>query len=242
MGVSDRARRLRWPLARRRRRIWSAPGRAHIEIRVPPDHEAMAHAVASALSRIEGVHWAALIPDLAHVVVSFEEGEVDLGALVDVVEDLEHAHGVSGDGFGEDRPHHPGDTAPMVREAVALAADGAAVGLALAGRLTRMARLPVEVAALIPLVQSQPRVRRLLEAVTGPTVADVGLAVANAALQGFAQGPVGLVVDGVVRGSRLGELAAGRDVWRAREPELITPTRIGVRALPSPPPAADRAW
>src|SRR5438128_6384786 len=236
MCVTDRVRGLRWPLSRRRRRIWSAPGRAHIEIRVPGASEAMAHAVANELSRVEGVHWAALIPDLARVVVKFEEGQVDLGGLVEIVEALEHEHGVGVDSFGDDRPRHPGDTAPVVRDAVALAADGAAVGLALAGRLTQMARLPVEVASLIPLVQSQPRVRRLVDAVTGATVADVGLAVVNAALHGFAQGPLGLVVDGVVRGSRLAELAAGRDVWEAREPELITPTRVSVRAPVSPAP------
>src|ERR1700730_15502479 len=120
MGVTDRLPVPRWPFAPRRRRVWSSPGRAHIEIRVPLESEAMAHAVERALTRIEGVYWAALIPDLARVVVSFEEGEVDLGALTEVVEDLEQDHGVSGDPFGDDRAHHPGDTAPFVREAVAL--------------------------------------------------------------------------------------------------------------------------
>jgi cation-transporting ATPase I len=225
VGVSLPLPGLGWPLVRRRRHVWSSAGRAHVEIRVPDDHEPIAAAISKRLGEVRGVHWAALVPALARVVISFDEDEVDLDALVEVIDALERDHGVADRSFDTSRAH-PGDTAPLVREALALAADGVAVGLAVAGKLGRLAHLPVEAAAAIPLVQSQPRLRNALEAAIGRTPAGVGLSIANAALQGFAQGPLGLVVDAALRASRLAELTAIHDIWRVREPELLSPGRI----------------
>ncbi len=66
--------------------------------------------------------------------------------------------------------------------------------------------LPEEAAVLVSVAESQPRIRRLVESALGPSTADIGLALANAVLQGLGQGTLGLVVDLAHRGQG----AAGR--------------------------------
>src|SRR6478735_12770978 len=80
---------------RRRRRSWSGHGRAHVEVR--GIHEqgraGVARHLERELARVEGVHWAAVNQITARVVVAFDEDQVDLPDILDVVEAVEEAHG-----------------------------------------------------------------------------------------------------------------------------------------------------
>jgi cation-transporting P-type ATPase I len=201
------------------RRVWRGASSAHVEVRGIQRHDAgrLIAAVEDGLTRHPAVRAARVLPMVGRVAIELEDGSVDTSALVELVEEIEREHGVAGEGFPADRPDQPGDREPFGRELAALVADGLGLGVALAGRAARLAHLPVELAGLVPLVQSQPRLRHRLEALVGRQVADVSMAVANAATSALAQGPLGLVADAGHRVLRLREIDGANRVWRERE-------------------------
>ncbi|MCU1453545.1 MAG: family hydrolase, partial [Acidimicrobiales bacterium] len=207
---------------RHRRHTWRSDGRAHIEVRGvhrPDDAgRALAAETEAALRDVEGVRSAAVNGVTGRVVVAHDE-DTPFEELVGTVEDVERRHGV----FDEPlrvAPDHPADTEPIWREVGALAVDGASLGVAVAGRVLRLARLPVETAAMVSLAQAEPHVRRAATQILGPTSAHVALATINAVTHGFAQGPVGLVVDATVRASIVAEHLARRSLWHRVEATL----------------------
>jgi cation-transporting P-type ATPase I len=242
MGVADRLRALVGSPSRRGRASITA-GRASVEVRGldGPDAAAVAAEVEAKLRSVPGVVWASALPTLARVVVGLEEGQqVDLGTLVDAVEDAESSTGVTDRPLPR-RPDHPADLEPLVREGIAAVADAAAIGMALAGRLAHLPRLPMEVAGVVPVVQSQPRLHGAAEALIGSVPTDAALAVANALVQGLAQGPLGVAVDMGQRLALLGELAARRSLWETwarglTSPPATTQPVAGIGARPRPPP------
>lgn len=204
------------------RRLWVGHGRAHIEVRGlhRPGTEAVARHLEAELVRLRGVHWAEVNAVVGRVVVDFEGGEMDVEDLVDVVEGVEELHDLHEERFPHDRPEHPADVEPQRRQLMAVGADLAGLGLSVFGRVLRTSPLSAEVASLLALADSTPRVRQRLESGLGRATADLTLALGNAITQGLAQGPLGLLVDASHRLSLASEIAARRRVWHEREPEL----------------------
>ena len=237
------------PSRRTTRRSWVGSGRAHIEVRGldHPRSQAVARGLEAELSRLEGVEWAEAIQAVRRVVVAFDQDRLDLAELVATVEGVEEQHRLDAERFPE-RPEHPADIEPQHRLAVALVGDLAGVGVSVGGHLLRAARLPTELAALIPLMENIPQVRRTIDAWLGQSAAEVGLALANALAQGVARGPLGLVVDAAHRVSLLAEARAARQVWTEREPVLAgqpsrrrrAPVVVRPREVPVPPGPVER--
>jgi cation-transporting P-type ATPase I len=217
------------------RRVWRNATTAHIEVRGIHRSDAgrLVHAVEGGLASQPGVAIARAFPLVGRVVIQLEDGSVDTSALVEVVEAIERAHGIATEGFPADRPDHPGDREPMGRELAALVADGLGLGVAVLGRAARLAQLPIELAALVPLVQAQPRLTHRLEALVGRPVVDVSFAFANAAAAALSQGPLGLVADAGHRALRLREIDGANRVWREREPALSADLADAPPAVPS---------
>jgi cation-transporting ATPase I len=209
-------------LARKERRTWVGHGRAHIEVRGAhrSETEAYARHIEDELHAVEGVHWAEVNAVLGRVVVAFDGDQLELDDLIDVVEGVEEAHDMHHEAFPEEQPEHPGDVEPLHRQMFSLAADAAGLGLTAFGLSARRAALPAELASVLSLVDSTPRLRALLEERVGEATADLLLAASNAIGQGLAQGPLGLLVDAAHRLALIGDISARRDVWHAREPEL----------------------
>ncbi|MHB1719192.1 MAG: HAD-IC family P-type ATPase [Acidimicrobiales bacterium] len=207
---------------RRHRRSWVGNGRAHIEVRAARRQglDAFARHVEGALSRVEGVQWAEVNAVTGRVVVAFDPSSADLDDLVEVVEGVEEAHGLHQERFSHDRPEHPGDIEPLRRNAIALGADVAGLGVSVFGQILGATPLPSEIASLVALAESEPRVRRLLDAHIGHAATDLGLGLANALTQALSQGPLGLAVDMAHRANRIGELRSYQVLWSKREPEL----------------------
>ena len=218
---------------RQHRRTWVSNGRAQIEVK--GIHEAgkepVARHVESALHAIKGVQWAQVNAVVGRVMVVFDPDEASIDDLVDVVEGVEEAHDLSGEGFPHERPEHPGDSEPISRNAFALGADVVGLGVGIVGQLMRLAPFPSEVALLTAMAENQPRVRRFLEGHFGHTVTDLGLGVTSALAQGLVQGPLGLVVDMANRVNVLGELQARRELWQKREADLNNQVRRAPRAV-----------
>ena len=208
---------------RTRRRVWAREGRAYIELR---GHAAartkagaeLRAAAAAALRRLKGVHWAEVNAVTGEILASFDEDEIGLQDLVLAVVEVEEEHRVSGDVLPMES--HPGDTAPITGETIALASDCAAFALAAAGRFCRLPRLPRAYRVAVSWVDGQPRLRARLEKRLGPHGADLVLAVASAALHALTQEPSELAVSALKHGVRLAELNARRAAWIRWEERL----------------------
>jgi len=210
------------PRGRRHRRYWASDGKAHIEIRSArrPGSERFARELEDALGHLHGVDAAQVNAVVGRVVVAFDGGTIDTATILDAIEGVEEAHDVGETGFGLDRPEFPGDAEPVQRAAAGLVADAIGIGAAVAGSVLGLPSLPAELAALVSLADSQPRLRRMVEAALGPSTADIGLALTNAVLQGLGQGPVSLVADLLHRAGLLDEAVARRACWERLEPVL----------------------
>jgi cation-transporting ATPase I len=222
-------------IGRMERRTWKGRGHAHLEVRALhlPGYERLARDLEAALERLGGVHWAEVNAVIGRVVVSFDEEEVDLGRLVDVLGAVEKAHHLEDVPFPQDSPEHPADVEPLQRNLIGLGADLAGLGLSLAGGILRVAPLPAELSAALSLVDNLPRLRRVLEDHFGHPAVELSLALSTAVSQALTQGPLGLAVDAAHRASLCAEIEARRRAFSRREPELCP------RRVPSRPAAVD---
>jgi cation-transporting ATPase I len=230
-------------------------GRAHIEVRGADriGLEDFAIQLEKNLSRLAGVTRAELNTITGRVVVILEEDGPTLEDLIEEIESVEEDYGLAETNFPAARPEHPSDREPLRRQGLALGADLLGLGVSTLGQLAHLTPLPTEIASIVVLADSEPRLRHLLQSVVGPGPADLGLALANTTAQAFSQGPIGLLVDIAHRATLLAELSERRRLWEEREPELCTneraerveaiPTRDRPRRLPSGPVEryADRA-
>ena len=209
------------------RAVWSAGGRAQIQVRGlgGDGGTAVAARVEAALAAVEGVRWARVDAPTQRVVVRFDPALALLDDLVTAVDRADDAGG------GPDLPPHghPGDAAAVRDEAWALAADLAGLSAAVVGRLVRLPALPGSLAAAAVLVDSQPRLRRVVEDGLGTPAADLALAAANAVALGLTQGAASLAVDVAQRAQAVAGARARRGAFERREAELWEGDRPGCR-------------
>ncbi len=195
-----------------------------------------------ALRRVEGVHWAEVNAVVGRVVVAFDGDAVGVGDLVEIVEAAEEAQKVHDERFSFDRPDHPGDREPARRALAGVVADMAGIGAGVLGAAVRLTPFPIELASLVTIVDSEPRLRRVADELLGPPLADITLASVNAVAQGLAQGPLGLLVDGVHRTGLFVEAATRRQAWERAEVHTRTQpvgrwgTPVGRQPRPTPLP------
>ncbi|MHB8262571.1 MAG: HAD-IC family P-type ATPase [Acidimicrobiales bacterium] len=238
-----------WFSGRKHRRAWVGNGRAHIEVRASRRQGLtdFTRHVERALGAVDGVQWAEINAITGQVVVAFDPDSSGLDDLVDVVEGVEEAHGLHKERFSYDLPEHPGDIESIRRNAIALGADVAGLGVSVFGQVLSLTPLPGEIASIVALAENEPRVRRLLDARIGHTATDLGLGLTNAFTQALSQGPLGLVVDISHRTNRIIELRSVNALWTRREPEFyshhhssIDPIKRDPRPLPLPPGPVER--
>jgi cation-transporting ATPase I len=219
---------LRWlgtAEGRHHRRVAVHPdgGRAHIELRGAhrPDGHRIAAAAKEAVEDIDGVEWAEVDGIVGRIIVVFDPESISAEDLVETIETVEEAHDALDERFPHDRPDHPADREPIQRHLIAIGADVAALGLATTLQVVNGIGIPTEIPGAIAFVDTQPRVRRLLESKIGRPGTDVTVAVSSAVAQGLGQGPLGLVVDIAHRVGVVREHQARKAVWDDREPGLV---------------------
>jgi cation-transporting ATPase I len=249
---------LRKLFSERSRRSWIGRTRAHIEFRElsPSELGTFARQVALGFKLLSRVQWVELNPHSRRVVVSFEDDAYTLPELIEVVDTAERSAGLHDAPFRDEVWEHPADEETALRLKVGLLADtvGVVVGLGLRFSPIPASRVGGTVAALVAVVQSTDRLRRVAEERLGPLRADLTLHVTAALAHGAAQRPGSAFVEGVHKLSCLAEAEARRRVWQQREAELCqtqTEHRFEEvlreerpRALPRGPieEYADRAW
>jgi cation-transporting ATPase I len=212
-------------------------GRVHLSLRGlrGTTAERVAETVEKRLAELPGVRWAAVNAVLESVVVATEgpAGDESLGgALLDAVEEVEELHGVA----DHPMPSHPASPEATGRAALAAASQVAAMPLAFAGRLISMAPVPLEFAAFVGVVETNPRLRRMVGRAVGERNAGLVLAGLNAVAQAGAGGILGLAVDTARHSLRTAELRAHRAAWAEAEPRLTgSPEMAAVGHEPVPP-------
>ncbi|MER5177545.1 cation-translocating P-type ATPase [Streptomyces sp. NPDC002896] len=183
------------------------------------DAALLARDLEEALSAVPSVRWAVVNTVLEQAVVTTDgeaEAEAIVEALIDAVEAVEEKHGVEGP-----LPEHPQSGGPVRRAVGAMALHLAAAPLATAVRFTRRTPIPAGVAALVPLVDYQPRLRRLVESALGARHANMVMTGAAALFQAGTGGFFGIGVDTVRHALRVLEADAEREAWTAAESRLM---------------------
>ena len=244
--------------AERSRRSWIGKTRAHIEFRelTPAELGAFARQAELGYKALSRVDWVEINPHSRRVIVSFEEDAYTLEELIEVVIVAERTAGVHDAEFRDELWEHPGDVETIERLWVGLAADavGVVAGLGLRFSPVPASRVGGTLAAVVAVVQSTDRLRRIADERLGPLRADLALRVTAALAHGMAQRPGSAFVEATHKLSRLAEAQARNRVWQQREAELCQKQlthqfddvvrEARPRALPRGPieEYADRAW
>ncbi|MDI2124988.1 cation-translocating P-type ATPase [Yinghuangia seranimata] len=210
---------------RGRRRVWRRTGRAHIEVRGlighGERHERLTRELTSALRAVEGVHWAEVNAVLGQVVIELDEESVGVDAVLELVEQLEEAHGSSDEDFLGMRPQPPYETAPAAMAKASLVADCVGLAVAAARHVVPLGAFPVALRVPVVLAETEPRLRRMLEERIGKPHADTVLGVSSAVVHALTEGLGPLVLDAAQRMWQLAEIRARQAVWEEREDELV---------------------
>jgi cation-transporting ATPase I len=210
-------------VGRSRRRIWRGSNRLHIEVKGvdQPDKQELIQDLKNALLKLKNVDWVEINSVVGRAVIAATEGEdLQTEDVLGVIEEVEKLHRVHSNKFPHERPEHPGDSEPFSRNLVALASDIAGIVGGFMGLAIRATPIPGELASLVTLIDSEPRLRRILENRFGHPATDLGLAILNAIGQGLSQGPLGLIVDSVHRINSLVEVKSRQNIWQRKEPQL----------------------
>lgn len=108
----------------------------------------------------------------------------------------------------------------QARAAVSLGLHLVGAGVALAGQVARVPKLPPVVPAITGLVEHTPRVRREIEERLGRQTAEALLASTRIVTHALALRPVALLIDSAAAAGRYLDARAGCRAWESREEEL----------------------
>jgi cation-transporting ATPase I len=189
-----------------------------------------------------------LNPFVRRAVVEFDPAGITPADILSLIEQVEAECGLSDVPF-QLEPEHPADLEPLVRLVAELGGDVAGFWLAVAGRLTAVRVLPLEidVLAIASAFEGMPTLRQWVEARLGPQTTSLYLGLATALAQGLAQSPLGPLVDVAHRCLQGVERLARRRAWLEREPELsftaMPASTFGNGGRPAPlPPGPVEHW
>ncbi|MBQ1014750.1 heavy-metal-associated domain-containing protein, partial [Micromonospora sp. M51] len=220
--VGSAATRLARSVGLSRRRVWSRPGRHHIEVHgvCQEGGDQLARQVEGALERMPGVAWARVNAPSGRVVVAVQAPEPDLDDLIATISRVERTCDHEPD--PEIPPPHPPEEGPHnPRTLGALASDALGLTLWAATRILPFAPLPGEVAGVLAAVDLQPKLHAFLgRTLRSDPRAEVLFPLAEAVVQGLTGRWTGIVLDGAQRLVEWGEDRAQFSAWENAEPRL----------------------
>ncbi|WP_433116586.1 HAD-IC family P-type ATPase [Micromonospora sp. CA-246542] len=227
-----------------RRRVWSRPGRHHIEVHgvCQDGGDRLARQVEAALERLPGVAWARVNAPSGRVVVAVQAPEPRLRDLIAAISRVERTCDHEPD--PEIPPPHPPEEGPRTpRTLGALASDALGLTISAATRILPFTPLPGEVAGLLAAADLQPRLHAFVgRRLRSDPRADVIFPLAEAVVQGLTGRWTGIVLDGAQRMVQWGEARAQLAAWEEAEPRLTgDPERATARwpAVERPCPKPD---
>ncbi|EEP72565.1 ATPase [Micromonospora sp. ATCC 39149] len=217
------------------RRVWSRPGRHHIEVHgvCQDGGDRLARQVEKALERLPGVAWARVNAPSGRVVVAVAEPEPRLRDLITTIARCERTCDHEPD--PEIPPPHPPEEGPRTpRTLGALASDALGLTISAATRVLPFTPVPGEVAGLLAAVDLHPRLHALADrGLRADPRADVLFPLAEAVVQGLTGGWAGIVLDGAQRVVQWGEARAQLTAWAKAEPRLTGDPDRAVARVPT---------
>ncbi|CAJ1495079.1 cation-translocating P-type ATPase [[Mycobacterium] kokjensenii] len=129
--------------------------------------------------------------------------------------------------------HEPGDGLLAVSSAAMAGITAVGMGIALAGRVLRIPRLPAGIQGAVVALDHQPKVRRLLEERIGKRATDTALGLASTAANALAAAPSMVAIDLAINTFKAAETRAETRARSRREPQLARLTGRP-HALPAP--------
>ncbi|MFI7606896.1 HAD-IC family P-type ATPase [Micromonospora sp. NPDC049366] len=216
------------------RRVWSRPGRHHIEVHgvCQDGGDTLARQVEAALEGMPGVAWARVNAPSGRVVVAVEPPEPKLRDLIATIARTERTCPHEPD--PEVPPPHPPEEGPRTpRTLGALASDALGLTISAATRILPFTPVPGEVAGLLSAVDLHPRLHSLAgRGLRADPRADILFPLAEAVVQGLTGGWAGIVLDGAQRIMQWGEDRAQLSVWEKAEPRLFGEPDLAVARWP----------
>ncbi|MEV6335993.1 cation-translocating P-type ATPase [Nocardia vinacea] len=215
------------PHARRAtRRVALRADKATIEVRGLSSERgaALARTLDERLGKLRGVRWSHVNAVTGRVVATLREGATGLPELLEVIEGIEADNNVSEVDWSR-TVEYPEDREPLLAAGIQVASEVFAIAVSTVG-----ARLPFggparAVRAAATFVDTQPRLRTMLESRFGRSRTDMTLTVVTAIGTAFgenaADGLTHLLADTAQRTFLLGEAIAQRLEWRNWESELV---------------------
>ncbi|MEU9888144.1 cation-translocating P-type ATPase [Sphaerisporangium sp. NPDC051011] len=196
------------------RRVHDCAGGVRVELRHAggPGGAAAARALEERLCEIGGAERAEVNGAMGFVFVACDPKSIDTGKLLAIVDEMDVAE------EADDVPctaRHGADH--HARALIELGASVAGVGMTVVGRITRVAKAPAALPALLQLAEATPRVRSELERRVGRPTANLMFATTRFTAQTIALRPFGLVIDSVAAAGRLTEARAGVRAWKSME-------------------------
>lgn len=217
------------------RRVWSRPGRHHIEVHgvCQDGGDLLARQVEAALERLPGVEWARVNAPSGRVVVAVGTPPPKLRDLIAMVARTERACPHEPD--PEIPPPHPPEEGPRTpRTLGALASDALGLTISAATRILPFTPVPGEVAGLLGAVDLHPRLHALADrGLRADPRADLFFPLAEAVVQGLTGGWAGIVLDGAQRVVQWGEARAQLAAWGKAEPRLTGDPERAVARSPA---------
>jgi cation-transporting ATPase I len=223
-GVAGDASGARSPQRQRRsRKSWECGTRTHLQLRKLSDSERdrFRAALEQALAPLWGVRWARVNPYLNRVIVEHDAALVSAHELEERVAEVERRLGLAALPWTED-VFAASNQEPVQRAAIELAADLVSLGLSTALRRSDSLRWPIDVdlAALLALLESVPRIRETLERRMTQRGAELFLELSKASVNTLLRSEMGPVAALLRHVLSLREARALRAVWIRREAEF----------------------
>ncbi|RIV36422.1 cation-translocating P-type ATPase [Micromonospora radicis] len=248
-GVGAAATRLARAVGLTSRRVWSGPGRHHIEVHgvCQDGGDTLARQVETALERMPGVLWARVNAPSGRVVVAVDTPGPKVRELVATIARTERTCPHEPD--PEIPPPHPPEEGPRTpRTLGALASDALGLTISAATRILPVTPVPGEVSGLLSAIDLHPRLHALAGlGLRRDPRAEVLFPLAEAVVQGLTGGWTGIVLDGAQRVVQWGEALAQLQAWEKAEPRLTgDPARATARSpvverpCPKPDGAVER--
>ncbi|MFV2104263.1 HAD-IC family P-type ATPase [Micromonospora sp. LOL_024] len=204
------------------RRIWSRPGRHHIEVHgvCQDGGDTLASQVETALERMPGVLWARVNAPSGRVVVAVDTPGPKVSELVAAISRVERACPHEPD--PEIPPPHPPEEGPRTpRTLGALASDALGLTISAATRILPVTPIPGEVSGLLTAIDLHPKLHALAGlGLRRDPRAELLFPLAEAVVQGLTGGWTGIVLDGAQRIVQWGEGLAQLRAWEKAESRL----------------------
>jgi cation-transporting ATPase I len=201
------------------RRVSATDGLTHIEMRGihRPGTEGVAEELRRRLLQLDGIRAVEVNAVLGRVVVGHDRAAIGNEQVAAVVGEVERELGLHAQEPAPASAYHPANTAPGLREVVAIATNLVGMGYAVLGKALPLRALPPVVPGLMSLVDSTPRLRAEVENRLGRPLTDAILTVGGAAGQALAQRPIAMLTDAGYRLCLHRETIARQRAWHEWE-------------------------